>query len=33
MDTEKAKNLLQIAKIVADALVEIVDKLGRKDKE
>lgn len=33
MDIEKAKNALQIAKIVAEALVEIVDKLGRKEKE
>lgn len=33
MDKEKAKNTLQLVIIVANALVAIVDKLGRKDKE
>lgn len=33
MDKEKAKNALQLVIIVANALVAIVDKLGRKDKE
>mgnify|MGYP000446574614 CR=1 FL=1 len=33
MDKEKAKNALQLAMIVIEALVAIVDKLGRKDKE